>query len=204
LIIWKYQYQVPFWTNQIRCFKYLLLLQQYLLLTAVQQEEGMYGLRKTTWPKALLCCVREVMFFKRSLNISELILIYFKYFYGIGCFLSSLKCLALTQAVKISQLVTEMWYWSGDPNRFCGFKFFTFHLKEKWTTMLQQWRKWRWASACSWMIVWMLYERKINEKEWHQATKPLTFLTLLPPIGAYKLLISLPCTSKLNRKIHLF
>jgi hypothetical protein len=28
----------------------------------------------------------------------------------------------------------------------------------------------------------MLYERKINEKEWHQATKPLTFLTLLPAV----------------------
>ncbi len=27
------------------------------------------------------------MFFKRSLNISELILIYFKYFYGVGYFL---------------------------------------------------------------------------------------------------------------------
>jgi hypothetical protein len=67
-----------------------------------------------------------VMFFKRSLNISELILIYFKYFYGMGYFL----------------------------------------LKEKWTTMLQQWRKWRWASA--YVREW-LYERKINEKEWRQA-----------------------------------
>jgi hypothetical protein len=38
----------------------------------------------------------------------------------------------------------------------------------------------------------MLFERKINEKEWHQAAKPLKFLSLLPPIGDYKILISLP------------
>jgi hypothetical protein len=31
----------------------------------------------------------------------------------------------------------------------------------------------------------MLFERKINEKEWHQAAKPLKFLSLLPPIGDY-------------------
>jgi hypothetical protein len=44
----------------------------------------------------------------------------------------------------------------------------------------------------------MLFERKINEKEWHQAAKPLKFLSLLPPIGDYKIFISLPCTSKLK------
>jgi uncharacterized protein YrrD len=46
----------------------------------------------------------------------------------------------------------------------------------------------------------LLFERKINEKEWHQAAKPLKFLSLLPPIGDYKILISLPCTSKPNKK----
>ncbi len=50
---------------------------------------------ETTWPRALLCCVREVMFFKRSQNISELILIYFKYFYGMGYFLLTLSREAL-------------------------------------------------------------------------------------------------------------
>jgi hypothetical protein len=54
-----------------------------------------------------------------------------------------------------------MWFWSGDPNRSCGFKFCTFHLREKWTTMLQK------------------------------------FLSLRQPTGGYKILISLPCTSKL-------
>ncbi len=45
---------------------------------------------------------------------------------------------------------------------------------------------------------------KKNKWKWHQATKPWTFLTLLPPIGAYKLLIRLPCTSKLNKKFICF
>ncbi len=98
--------------------------------------------------RALLCCVREVMFFKRSLNISELILSYFKYFYGMGCFLSSLKCLALTLNCKnIRQLLTEMWFWAVTLTYLVVFHFCTFHLKEKWMTMLQRWRKWRWASA---------------------------------------------------------
>ncbi len=57
-----------------------------------------------------------------------------------------------------------MWFWSGDPNRSCGFKFCTFHLKEKWTTMLKK------------------------------------FLSLRQPTGGYKILISLPCSSKLYKK----
>ena len=60
--------------------------------------------------------------------------------------------------------MTEMWFWSGDPNRSCGFKFCTFHFKEKWTTMLQK------------------------------------FLSLRQPTGGCKILISLPCTSKLYKK----
>ena len=121
LFIWKYQYQLLFWTYQIRCSKYLLLLQQNLLLTGCTARGRNIWSKKTTWPRALLCCVREVMFFKRSLNISEFILIYFKYFYGMGYFL----------------------------------------FKEKWTTMLQQWRKWRWASA--YVREW-LYECCMKEK----------------------------------------
>jgi hypothetical protein len=85
---------------------------------------------------SLLCPRSEKS--KRSLNISELILIYFKYFYGMGYFL----------------------------------------LKEKWTPMLQRWRKWRWASARE-----LLYERKINEKEWRQAFiyLSISLWKLLPP-----------------------
>ncbi len=82
------------------------------------------------------------MFLKKILNISELTLIYFKYFYGMDCFLSSLKCLALALYwKKMCQLVTEMWFWSGDIlTDLVVFNFCTFHLKEKWTTMLQRWR----------------------------------------------------------------
>jgi hypothetical protein len=53
--------------------------------------------QKTTWPRALLWCVREVMFFKRFLNISELILIYFKYFCGMGYFLLKEKWTTMLQ-----------------------------------------------------------------------------------------------------------
>ncbi len=75
---------------------------------AVQQEEGMYGLRKQHG-RVPYCAVQRSDVFKKILNISELTLIYFKYFYGMDCFLSSLKCLALTLYwKKMCQLVTEM------------------------------------------------------------------------------------------------
>jgi hypothetical protein len=43
-----------------------------------------------------------------------------------------------------------------------------------------------------------------NKKEWHQATKPLNFLTLLPPIGAYTKYSSAYTVQANLMKIHLF
>ncbi len=104
-------------------------------------------------------------------------------------------CLALTQnCKKISQSVTEMWFWSGDPKFLTDLvvlNFCTFHLKEKWTTMLlvehwlavwqarvqisarhprevpqlsqQRWRKWNWASAYirELLYEWLLYKKNV-------------------------------------------